>query len=314
MPAEWEAAAQIEQVRLRGGLPSTDARFTDTRLRSLLTQELRDSVAPLVHEAKAEHGILTHSVSVSAGTATYRIPTRAFGGTLRDVVWLDSNGNAYPLHQRTSSDVEILSRTTQTGDPRYYYLRNSSIILVPTPGVAGTLSLPYYARANTLVDVASCATILGVTSLGSGQYRVTVTDNAVNSALVNGLSLDVVRSTPGFECLAVATTPTNPDDAGATLTVDLTLDAAPEVGDYLCNPGESPVPQVPVELHALLQARAAFVAVPSTGEGGSTAQALAAQVADLEAKARAWLRPRVESGTPPPGRGMRMHPLLGAAG
>jgi hypothetical protein len=307
MPAEFEAAAQLEQVRLRGGLPSTDARFTNARLLALMTSELRDNVAPLVHEAKAEHGILTNTVAVTAGTATYRMPVRAFGGTLRDVVWVDSGNNAYPLHQRSSADTEVLSRRSQTGDPRYYYLRGSNIVLVPTPGVSGTLHLPAYGRPGSLVLRAAVGVITSVSVVGT-DYVIICADSPHN----NGDVCDLVRGESGFETIGTATVQF--DGTSEFIFPIASTTDAPAAGDYICLAGESPVPQVPVELHALLQARTAFVAVGGTGEGGSTAQALAAQVADLEAKARAWLRPRVESGTPPIGRGMRMHPLLGAAG
>jgi len=315
MTTAYESAYHIGQARLRGGLPSTDARFTDAKLLKLLTDELQGNLAPLVHNAKAEHGVVQYTVAATVGQAEYQLPPNAFANTLRDVYWIDASNNITPLEPRSAADPLMYALGRNNGSPRYYYLRGSRVVVVPPPSAAGTLALPHYARPNGLVLVASTITIDAV-NVSGGSVFLTVNYDGVTPFAYDTARLDVVSASPGFECRIVNGNNFNPDAQGGGVFVlefdeDDMVGGTPQVGDYLCLPGESPVPQCPVELFPLLHARAALVAVPSTGDMSQASSALAAQVADLEGKARAFLQPRVESGSPPPGKGLGTNPLLG---
>lgn len=319
----YESAYHIGQTRLRGGLPSTDARFTDANLLRLLTDELQGSIAPLVHNAKAEHGVVQYTVAAAVGEAEYQLPPNAFANTLRDVYWLDSSSNITPLEPRSAADPLMYELGRNNGSPRYYYLRGSRVVVVPPPAAAGTLALPHYARPSHLTEVNSSlgGTITAVALVnGDVDVRLVInTGSASNGAAftsaATGNPLDVIDRRPAFSTVGVALTPDSVLDLGTgnvrvqyPVAIFATL---PAVGDYTYLAGYAPVPQCPVELFPLLHARAALVAVPSTGDMSQAAAALAAQVADLEAKARAFLQPRVESGSPPPGKGLGTNPLLG---
>ena len=315
MTAAFEAAYHIGQTRLRGGLPSTDARFTDAKLLKLLTDELQGNIAPLVHNAKAEHGIVQYTVAGVVGTAEYQLPSNAFANTLRDVYWVDSNSNIIPLNQRSAADPLMYAMSRNNGTPSHYYMRGSRVVIAPPPGAAGTLALPHYARPSSLVLVGSTIMIDAV-NVSGGSVFLTINYDGVSPFAYDTERLSVVSATPAFETRIVNGLNSNPDAQGGGVFVlefdaDEMVGGTPQVGDYLCLPGESPVPQCPAELFPLLHARAALVAVPSTGDMSQASAALAAQVADLEAKARAFLQPRVESGGPPPGKGLGSNPLLG---
>lgn len=326
MAAAYESAYHIGQVRLRGGLPSTDARFTDAKLLNLLTDELQGNIAPLVHNAKAEHGIVQYTVAGVVGTAEYQLPANAFANTLRDVYWIDSNNNIIPLNQRSAADPLMYALGRNNGTPSHYYMRGARVVLVPPPGAAGTLALPHYARPNRLVAS-------GASTLGGAIASVTLVNGNVDVRLVvslgsisNGAAfaaaalspLDIIDGHPPFDFIEDNLTPDSVVDilnGSVRLQYPVaSFEFLPEVGDYVYLDGSSPVPQVPAELFPLLHARAALVAVPSTGDMSQASAALAAQVADLEAKARAFLQPRVESGSPPPGRGLGSNPLLSVVG
>jgi hypothetical protein len=324
MTTAYESAYHIGQVRLRGGLPSTDARFTDAKLLKLLTDELQGNVAPLVHNAKSDHGVVQYTVAAAVGVAEYSLPPAAFANTLRDVYWIDSSNNITPLNPRSAADPLVYALSRNNGTPRYYHLRGSKVVVSPPPAAAGTLALPHYARPSALVvpGITSAAGAAIVLTAGHNSVAQTLTLNlngvpptAIQGLPSGALPLAVVRSTPGFETILISTqaTTTVAEIAPGVWRVTITgVVTSPGVigGDYVCLPGESPVPQCPVELFPLLHARAALVAVPSTGDMSQATGALAAQVADLEAKAVAFLRPRVESAQPPPGRGMGHNSLL----
>ncbi len=121
--------------------------------------------------------------------------------------------------------------------------------LVPTPST-GTLRLFYFGRPNSLVATSAVATISSI-----DVTRLIVTTTAtIPSTMTSGVSVDFVDATPGFRSLAIdqATTGTV---AGTTVTLSTALPASVLAGDYVCLAGESPVPQIPVELHPLLAQR-----------------------------------------------------------
>jgi hypothetical protein len=322
----YESAYHINQARLRGGLPSTDARFTDAKLLALLTDELQGSIAPLVHNAKSDHGVVQYTVTATVGKAAYALPANAFANTLRDVYWIATSGQSYPLEQISSADPRAYAYAQNNGEPRYFYLRGNNVVLSPPPSTAGTLAMPHYARPNTLTELNTelGGTVTTVALVNADvDVRIvvdvgSVSNGAAFTTAATGSPLDIIDRRSPFETLEANLTPDSVVDNGnGTVRVQYpvaSFDTLPAEGDYVYLAGYSPVPQCPAELFPLLHARVALVAVPSTGDMSQAAQALAAQVRDLEGRVAAFLRPRVESASPPVGRGMGANPLLGVVG
>lgn len=324
-----EAAYHIEQARIRGGIPQTDSRFTTTRMLSLLTAEMQGALAPMVHAAKSDHGVVPYSVAAPAGTSRYSLPPSAFANTLRDVFWINANQQASPLTQISASNPMTYTMRGQTASmPLFYVLQGSSVVLYPTPSVAGTLAMPYYARPANLVLVDEEPATDGAVRVAGVGYNATThtlmvsTDVAPPTPLQpsnTAVALDIVRSTPCFETIVrapeadVFAEELTPTSWQYTISNVLENPGATQ-GDYICLAGESPVPQIPVELCPLLHARVAYVAVPSTGDSSQAAGALASQVAELTRRAEDFLRPRIESASPEVGRGMGNNPMIRGIG
>jgi hypothetical protein len=306
--AEWDTTQLLSDIKERGSLPDNDARFTDALLLRAATLELREGVAPLLSNARAEYLVYTYPVAVVSGTAAYRMPPRAIGGALRNVSFNDSAGNPHRLRELSSDEVETIGAITDGGTPYGYYLRNYHVVLVPVPNVSGTLEMPYYARPNKLVLVAEDPATEGAGVVVGVSYN-TVADTLTLFAenvptnlqpADTAMPLDIVRATPGFETLVSAAetqVSVSEPSPGTWQYVISSITENPNVavGDYICESGQAPVPQVPVELHGLLAVRAARRAVKSVGD--DRWQALDADVAELEEKAKDWLKPRVSGQT-----------------
>lgn len=298
--SEFDNDALLDDVKERGSLPANDLRFTEARLLAAATRELRDAVAPLLVETRAEHLVYAYTTPAVSGQAAYRMPERAVLGALRDVVWIDSSGTAAPPLREISSDsAEALN--PGSGTPVAYYTRNYSVVLVPVPNVTGTVSMPHYARPNRLVAPDAVVTISAVNTAGSNYVLTAATTPP--AGLQDSVPCDLVRAKPGFESLLTDTTPAYDNPSPGTYTYEIATSlfaVAPEVGDYICLAGEAPVPQVPVELHGLLAARTAKRLVGAVGDAQAK-QLLMEEVADLEARARSILSPRVSAHTQPAG-------------
>jgi hypothetical protein len=276
----------LEQMRDLGSLPTSDTRLTSAKLLAAATLEMREGLCPLLWDAEAEWGVYEASQAVVSGTEKYRLPSRSAGGRLRDVVFVDASGTEDSLEEISPDDER--ARNAGTGTPRFYFLRNFHVVLVPTPNASGTLKTPYYARPAKLVATSSAATVAdGATGF------FTLTSGANLSDEDGMLTVDFVRATPGFETLSSDVSATLAD-SGTTLTLP-NADASSEVvaGDYVCNAGEAPVVQLPPELFGLLAIRAARRALLGVGDA-EAAKALESSIAELEEKARHWLSPRVD--------------------
>lgn len=290
--SEYDNDALLEDIRQRGRLPSNDVDYTEATLLANATREMRDAVAPLLVQSRAEHLVYSYTVAATSGTAGYRMPTRAIGGGgLRDVVWIDSSGTAQPALQQISSD-ENAATNPGSGTPTAYYVRNYTVVLVPTPNVAGTVSMPYYARPNRLVSPDDCAVITSVSVVGTDYQFVAATPPAPLQAA--GAEFDVIRATPSFETLIAGGLSFDGSDTFNIAVASVV--EAPAVGDYVCVSGQAPVPQVPVELHGLLAARTARRVVSAAGDANARAL-LDADIAELESRAMDVISVRVSGDT-----------------
>lgn len=284
--AAFDNTELLTDIRERGGLPNADLRFTDAKLLAAASLELRDVVATILIESQAERMVYVVDVPVAAGTATYRLPSRAVAGRWQSVGWVGTGDIQYTrLRQVSPSDYYLQSASAQA-TPFGFFVRDYNVTLVPTPSNTGTLRIPYYMRPNALVLPPAAGV---VTAVGAS----TLTISPVPSAFTSGASYDVVRGTPGFETLVAGQTATL---AGSVLTFSSLLPTgtnAPVAGDYVCLAGQAPVAQIPVELRGLLAARAARRALKAVNEG-QQASMLDGDVEELTAVARALLSPRVD--------------------
>jgi hypothetical protein len=290
--AAGDTTELLADIRERGSLPSEDLRYTDAKLLTAATKELRDSVAPLLHSTRAEHMVYSYESSVTAGTATVRIPPRALGGGgLREVRWQPASSN------RSLSLVEVSADRAHeweqaSGTPSHYYLRNASVVLLPTPDAAGTLHMPYYARPLTLTTTNS-ASVNAAADVGTGDgggVELSFSGD-VSATYPVGAVVDVVRATPVFETLASAAVTVSTyivDDDETRITLAVAADV--EAGDWLCAGGVCPVVQAPLELHGLLAARTVRRVLKAAGD--ARWQDYEPDVAELTATALQWLSPR----------------------
>ena len=225
-------------------------------------------------------------MTVTAGQAEYRLPSRALGARFKSVGWQQTGDNRYTRLRHLPADAYYLQSSTEQGAPNGFFMRDNTLVLVPTPNAAGLLRVPYYLRPNTLGLPADVSQI--VTSVDTGTWQVGVVDGSFfgPSAVV-----DVIRGEPGFETL-IYSAPVMVAGDTLTFTVEFPMQIAAD--DYVCFRGYSPVAQCPVEVRGLLAVRAARRALKSVNEG-QLASMLDADVDELTAVARGLLAPRADA-------------------
>lgn len=245
----------ITDVQGRAMLASSSNTLATADYLRFINDEIQTYITPFVLSLREEFFVTSKDVSVTAGTSSYAIPTRAIGAKLRDVKLL--SGSDYIPLVRLEPETVARSPQSTTGQPMGYYLEQNNVVLYPTPGASTTLRLAYFIRPNRCVSLADTGTLSTV-----GATTVVISGSVPSGWGTSAANYDFVNSTPHFECRAI-------DKSATRSSTTFTLSAVPSnvaVGDYIALAGETPVPQIPVELHPLLAERVAVRALQALGD------------------------------------------------
>lgn len=244
-------------------LPSTNEALSDTDYLSFCDEELKTYIVPLMMSTMEEYFVAVKDQTVTANISSYAIPYRAMGGNLRAVQFnpQGSSSSVYVDLPRIEPENES-GYGYGGGGPCGYKLQNNSVVLIPAPSAAGTLRLQYFQRPNNLVATSAVGTI---TSINTGTNTVTCSN--VPTSFTTALTYDLVKATPGFDLYAFdQAISARVTGASGTVTFSNTLPTGLAVGDYVCLATESPVAQIPYELHALLAQAVTATAQQALGD------------------------------------------------
>jgi len=229
----YDSTRLIAQVTMKGALPN--GRFEDTEILDLATDALTSLVVPLINSVREEYYVMSTDISTISGTASYNIPDRAIGQVLREVK-LISGTEIVDLIRLDPEDIT----STLSGTPSGFYLQANKIVLYPTPNSASTtLRVTYFGRTGYLVATTSAAAITAIAGNVITCTPVTGWTTANTFDLIGGSWLR------GYDLAATTV-------GASSITFTATVPADLAVGDYVALAGYSPIPQCPIEAHALL--------------------------------------------------------------
>ena len=120
-------------------------RFPDDALSSgnllLFADEvIRDYVLPIIRSASAEYYVASEDTAIVSGTTAYRIPERAQGGALTDIVIVNPASEEIPTTEINPQDAFRFRRPTGGTIDGSYVTRGNLITLLVTPTVSGSFS------------------------------------------------------------------------------------------------------------------------------------------------------------------------------
>lgn len=275
----------ITAVRDFANLSSSAEDALDAQLLRRLNIEQQLFLTTILEKAKGQHRQATLNLTTSSTTLRYRIPTRAIAAGIKMLEAVDTSGQSWMLYDYSDEDNARYGRwATRNG---HYYVEGNELVFYQSPP-AGTLKVTYSRRMSTLVLAASAGTIA---TISSGTITISAAPSDFLTAAAN---YDFVRSTPHFDIMAMDKSATR---SGTTMTFtssDVPTDLA--VGDYVCQAGESPVCQAPLECHPLLALRAAYVW--SRAKADPIAEVLSGDLKEAAALAATLLEPRIEQEGP----------------
>lgn len=271
----YTATELIDAVKSLASIPSSQNLFSTADFLRFANRTLSLKLSPLLKSVREEYHVVRKDYTVAADQTDYRIPRFAVADALRDVKLIDSSGNEESLARLEPEFI--------TGEERGFFLEGNRVVLAWTPdGSEGTLRLTYERRAGRLVAATACAQ---VTSIAGNNVTVSL----VPSTFATGVEVDMIEANPGFDWLATDKELTGV--SGTTLTFASVPSGLAE-GDWIALAGESPVIQMPLELHPLLEQHVAIQCLQAQDKKAA-AKEMKDDLKDMEQDALKVLTPRV---------------------
>lgn len=260
----------IRSIKRRAMIPTNQRTFTDADFLEMINEELNDGLLPHVLQVHEEFYVTYEDQAIQSDVERYPIPYRATGNKLRDVAYVDQVGQHFELGQITVDEISDFQRLYTTTNKNVFYIQNTDIVL-PNNLYAGLgfLRSYYYIRPNTLVLETETGQIQSIDRV-SGTI---VLDNVPDS-FTNLQEMDFIAQRSPSKIISFDKTPTSVNQVTKSIVFnpsDIPSDLI--IGDYICLKEETPVPQLPVELHALLAQRVAVHCLEALGDTQGLANA-----------------------------------------
>jgi hypothetical protein len=297
MAQDFTTTGLLADIKRKCFIPIAQTTFSDTDLLAMADEELQIGIVPLIMSVREEFFVTWKEYNVTGLTSSFSIPPRAIGSKLSKVTMIvDPTASDVPnevLLPQLNADQAVFNTVFNNylAIPAFY-LQNNQLFLSPGgQQYAGqTLRQYYFRRPNQLILTSGCSTI---TSITDNIATVNLIPSTFGTGSLYTITSDVVKANPGFDLLGMDLSLTvNTVDNTITFTDDL-ADLDIQVGDYICLAGETPVPQIPVEVHTLLAQRTAVKVLEALGDEKNFAIA-SKKLVDMEHRITGLLSNRVE--------------------
>lgn len=285
-------------VSARVGRPAADGLLSDAELLDRIDEEMRSELTALLVSLRSEYLLRSTTIATVVGTASYRIPDRAAGMTVREVLITDGTYE-WNATQVAVEDAYAYTGTRLSAGPAPYSftLRDGYITLLPTPtATTYSIVIKYVGRLSRLIETTAGAAISSAVS--TTKLSLVTSPTPPSTVTTVGALIDVIRGDGCFE-------PMYSDEAvSAWSTPELTIAPAITVAeiststtqnarvDYVCPAGQTVYPQVPESLWPCLVSLGCRVYCEAIGDRAGMSAANAVYEKHL-ANAHSIMQPRV---------------------
>lgn len=264
MSIDYSVNALLTSVKQRSMNADNQNLLSDSDIVRIASEELQGSILPFIQSVKNEYYVTYEDQTFSNTQARYTIPQRAIGTKLRDVCLIDAQGNEILLNYINPEDLK--SSWAYAPYQFGFYPTDYSIVLVLGNNLgAGNYSFVrqfYFRRPNTLCTTGVSGNAGQVVSFNTSAKTITL--NSAPTTWTTSTRFDIINSMPPFQSRV--------DDAeismiaGFVLTFVNDLPDGLAVGDWVSEANFSPIPQMPVECHRLLETLTAARILQYTGD------------------------------------------------
>lgn len=301
MANEWLVSNLIRSLQLRQLITTADSAadgYTTADFLRLINETVRSKFVPLLKRTREDYLITRETLTLTAGRDKYPLPKRAAAEALKAIQY--EAGDVWPPLDRVTEDTahEHVGNTS-AGAPCAFYLQDDSAVFVPVPAGGESIRFLYYFRPSRVVEADEVGEITAIDTT-TGQVTVKAWDEDAGAfssttppaTFTTSATFDFVKGSPGFRCRAI-----NLASSGVASNV-LTFAAADlpaglEVGDFVCIAGETPIAQLPAELHPVLAHEVSRVLLEAKGD--DKAKAAKETVKEMVTDAESMIQNRVQS-------------------
>lgn len=261
----------IDSVRKRTMVPDDTSIFTDQDILDILNEELDVQVLEKLLTLHEEH-LTTHVDIPRNNEGVYEIPYRAIGNKVRDISLVNGSGrNAYVYELSQIGIGELpdysFSIDSNTYLDRFYVEGNEFKLINPSRNY-DTIRIYFYIRPSVLTKVDQAGIISSIVNDGT---NVTLELSQVGKNFTSDLVYDIVgKRSPnkirGYDLTPVSVT------TGTTGSIVFALSDIEDfvgdikVGDYVTVAEETPVPNIPTEMHPMLAQATAIHILEALGD------------------------------------------------
>lgn len=292
MNIDFTTAGTLDSIKFRAMIPASQLLYQDADLLMILTEELHADIVPLLMAVREDYLVTNYDYTITPTQNAYPITPRAFGVKLKDVVLVNSSGFEISLPR---SDPGTTKHQYSGVYPPYtyrrsFFFRDDKVIIFPDATVlsAFTLRMKVYRRPNNLV----LSTAAGhITAFNSTSKTITVGNLPSTWAITD--TFDIVNGNPPFQSRGDDQAITALDTTNKIITLSAALPTDLAVGDWIALSGQSPIAQIPYEVHNLLAQRGVIKILE--GLKDSTGLQMAADVyKDMVDKFKLMVTPRAD--------------------
>lgn len=178
----------IASVKRKILFPISQVTFTELDILAFANEEMMISQVPSVLQFHEEYFVTYKQVPLQTNNSRYAIPDRATGMKLRDLFWMDQNGNLFEMTRIEEHDKAFFQANIGANQALHkFYIEGNYIVL--TPGVvdapSGSLIFVFYLRPNQLVKDNRAAIITNF-------YQTVY----LNNSLISPLDVVLIDSVP----------------------------------------------------------------------------------------------------------------------
>lgn len=281
----------IASIKRRTMSPTSQITFKDEDLIEFLNEEMLIGIIPSIEQMKDEYLVFKEQVQIVNNQNNYPIPERALGNKLRELSYSADKKDEYNMTQIELDNKQSNSYINQTGFYcSQFYVQGGDIVLYPnTSNYSGWLNMYYYMRPNYLVKDEEVAVISAI-----DRENGIITVSKLPSTYNTDNKYDFVKSRSPHSIMSIDVSVTGINQVTKTLMLSATdIPTQLQVGDYMPIAGESCIPNIPTELHAVLSQRVALKVLEALGDTAGIANA-EKKLNEMEAKTGILIDNRVE--------------------
>lgn len=290
MAINYSVNQLLLSVKQRAMTADNQNLLSDSDIVRIASEELQAVLIPYIESVKGEYFVTNQDQTFVNGTYVYTLPERATGTKLRDVCLVDQQGNEVLLNYINPEDMK--SSFAYSPYQFGFYPKDHNIVLV-LGNLIGSgnyqfVRMIYFRRPNTLCTTGVTGNAGQVVSFNT--VAKTITLDAAPTTWTTNTKFDIINSNPPFQARVDNATITGIAGFVLTFTDDLPSDLA--IGDWVSEANFSPIPQIPVECHRLLEALTAARILQYCGDPAYAV--MQAMAEDMKRNLIQVLSPRVD--------------------